>query len=113
MIESDRALLQQWSLRADSAKPPSTPVTMALAPVIDAIVAAEQAVAEQEPQLAESEYRTALLEGWLLKGALEVEGGRLEEARAAFERAAASAALANTKLEVGKMGSPCSPSGVR
>jgi hypothetical protein len=29
------------------------------------------------------------------------------------KRAAASAALAKTKLEVVKMGSPCSPSGVR
>ncbi len=52
---------------------------------------AEQALAEGENQIAESRYRTALLEGWLLKGALAREAGLLPEARAAFERAAVSA----------------------
>ncbi len=52
---------------------------------------AEAALTADEPQIAESRYRTVLLEGWLLKGALEVEQGRPQEARSAFERAAASA----------------------
>ncbi len=56
-----------------------------------AIRQAEQALAEGEIEIAESRYRTALLEGWLLLGALAREDGRLEDARAAFEHAAASA----------------------
>ncbi len=52
---------------------------------------AEQALAENETEIAESRYRTALLEGWLLKGALAREDGRRSDARTAFEHAAASA----------------------
>ncbi len=53
-----------------------------------AIHEAEEALAANEPEIAESRYRTALLEGWLLKGSLANEAGRPEDARAAFERAA-------------------------
>ncbi len=52
---------------------------------------AEQALAQNETEIAESRYRTALLEGWLLLGALAREDGRLEDARQAFEHAATSA----------------------
>lgn len=52
-----------------------------------AIGEAEKSLQENEAQMAESRYRSALLEGWLLLGALEVAGGDLEAARQAFERA--------------------------
>lgn len=61
------------------------------APLQEALRQAEEALAERENEIAESRYRSVLLEGWLLLGALEREDGRLKEARAAFERAAASA----------------------
>lgn len=80
-----------------------------VAPLQAALREAAAALAEGEVQIAESSYRTALLEGWLLKGALEREEGRLEEARTAFEQAAASAvevrrphlALALLELQLG------------
>ncbi len=52
---------------------------------------AEEALASHEMELAESHFRSVLLEGWLLLGALAREDGRLEDARAAFEHAATSA----------------------
>ena len=52
---------------------------------------AERALEQHEVQLAESAYREALLEGWLLVGALAVEAGDLEAAKAAFELASVSA----------------------
>ncbi|HEV7498479.1 MAG TPA: tetratricopeptide repeat protein, partial [Vicinamibacteria bacterium] len=82
-----------------------------LAATLDrAIAAAETSLREGEPQTAESHYRSALLEGWLLMGALERLDGRMAEAREAFGRAAASAvenrpalqALALTHLQMGE-----------
>jgi tetratricopeptide (TPR) repeat protein len=55
------------------------------------IAAAEESLREGERQVAESRYRTALLEGWMLLGAIHASSGRLTEARAAFERASVSA----------------------
>ncbi|MEM8931078.1 MAG: tetratricopeptide repeat protein [Acidobacteriota bacterium] len=52
-----------------------------------AMVEAEQALRAGETQVAESRYRTALLEGWLLLGALELAEGDLDEAAAAYRRA--------------------------
>ena len=52
---------------------------------------AKQALEQNELQIAESRYRTVLLEGWLLVGALAVEAGDLQAARAAFELASVSA----------------------
>ncbi len=60
-------------------------------PLRAALRQADEALAQNEPEIAESRYRTALLEGWLLKGSLANEEGRLEEARKAFEHAAVSA----------------------
>lgn len=59
--------------------------------VLRAIAEAEDALQRNEPQLAESRYRTALQEGWMLLGALEVTENNLEAARSAYEAAAASA----------------------
>ena len=52
--------------------------------------AAEEGLRTGELQIAESRYRTALLQGWLILGELQVSEGRLAEARLAFERASAS-----------------------
>ena len=57
-----------------------------------AIVEAERALQKQELQIAESRYRDALLEGWLLRGALAAAEGDFEGAEAAFEEAGRSAA---------------------
>lgn len=56
-----------------------------------AIAEAEAGLRVDEVQIADSRYRDALLEGWLLMGALEVAEGDLPAARAAFERAASAA----------------------
>jgi tetratricopeptide (TPR) repeat protein len=52
---------------------------------------AEAALRVDELQAAESWLRTALLEGWLVRGALDAADGRLDEAAGSFRRAAASA----------------------
>jgi predicted Zn-dependent protease len=46
---------------------------------------AKAALQAMELQVAESRYRSALLEGWLLMGALDVEEGDLESAKATYE----------------------------
>jgi tetratricopeptide (TPR) repeat protein len=56
-----------------------------------AVAAAETSLREGELETAESHYRDALLEGWLLVGELETIKGRLPEAREAFRAASASA----------------------
>ncbi|MGH9360715.1 MAG: hypothetical protein ACRD2T_02275, partial [Thermoanaerobaculia bacterium] len=55
------------------------------------IAEAEAALREGEPQLAESRYRDALLDGWLLLGNLELAENDLEGAEAAFARAGQAA----------------------
>jgi len=57
-----------------------------------AMSAAESSLRDGELQGAETHYRAALLEGWLLLGSLEAAGGRRAEARQAFERAATAGA---------------------
>ncbi len=69
------------------AQDPSDPA----APVVEAMVAGEQAISRQEPQLAESHYRVALLEGWLLLGALAVADDDWPRAKTAYETAMSSA----------------------
>jgi len=54
------------------------------------IAAAEEGLRTGELQVAESRYRTALLQGWLVLGELHVSDGRLPDARHAFERASES-----------------------
>ena len=56
-----------------------------------AIASAEENLRAGERQVAESRYRTALLEGWMLLGAIHASSGRLTDARQAFERASVSA----------------------
>jgi tetratricopeptide (TPR) repeat protein len=56
-----------------------------------AVSAAEASLREGEFQSAESQYRAALLEGWLLQGDLQATEGKLEEARESYRRASTSA----------------------
>jgi tetratricopeptide (TPR) repeat protein len=56
-----------------------------------AIVDAEKSLQVGELQTAESRYRTALFEGWVLLGSLAEGSGDLLEARSAYEQAIASA----------------------
>jgi tetratricopeptide (TPR) repeat protein len=75
-----------------------------------AVAAAEAQLGAGEVQAAESHYRGALLEGWLLRGALDAADNRLPEAREAFQRAFGSAvetrrALTSLALVEWKLGS--------
>lgn len=59
---------------------------------VDRLMAeAEASLESNERQLAESRFREALLEGWIVKGAIDYASGRREAARRAFERAASVA----------------------
>ena len=74
------------------------------------IATAEQALQVGERQLAESHFRSALLEGWMLTGAIAAADGRLADARQAFAHAAAATAsnraaeqsLAVVQLQMGE-----------
>jgi tetratricopeptide (TPR) repeat protein len=80
-----------------------------LAPLTREVDAAEQALQAGERQIAESHFRSALLEGWMLTGAIAATDGRLIDARDAFTRAAAATAsnraaeqaLATVQLQTG------------
>jgi tetratricopeptide (TPR) repeat protein len=72
------------------------PVPAATANLDRAIAAAEASLRDGESQTAESHYRSALFEGWLLMASLERFDGRLPEARDAFRRASTSA-VENTR----------------
>ena len=75
-----------------------------------ALAEAEAALAAAEPELAESRYRTALVEGWLVEGALELAAGDLAAARAALVHASTSSievrrplvALAGVQIRLGE-----------
>jgi tetratricopeptide (TPR) repeat protein len=58
-----------------------------LAPMQTAVAAAERALSDNEHQMAESEYRTALFAGWMAMGALASADGRFTDSRDAFRRA--------------------------
>ena len=71
--------------------------------------AAEASLKLGELQIAESLYRSALMHGWMMVGAMHVTAGRLPEARQAFERATSSSvenrvalqSLATVQLQTG------------
>lgn len=106
------SLLVLWLLAEPSrlhAGPPAT--ADPVAPMAAAIAEAESRLREGELQTAESRYRTALLEGWLLVGSLEASEGRLAESRDAFRRASTAAvetrrALQSLALVQLQMGEP-------
>src|SRR5437763_10472319 len=60
--------------------------------------AAETSLREGELQIAESHYRSALMAGWMLIGALRVDERRLADARDAFLHASTSAVNAQAAL---------------
>jgi tetratricopeptide (TPR) repeat protein len=62
-----------------------------IVPLDRAMAAAETGLRDGDRLIAESHYRSALLEGWLLMGDLQAGAGRLPEARDAFGRAATAA----------------------
>ena len=105
------AILVLWVLIAGAATAAKDgPAADPAGALREALRQAEAALALDEPQIAESRYRTALLEGWLLLGALEHEDGRLQRAKQAFERAAVAAvevrrphmALALVEMQLGE-----------
>ena len=67
--------------------PPTDPV----ARLTKAMTEAEEGLRRNEPAIAESRFRTVLLEGWLLLGSLAVEAGDLAAAKEALELASISA----------------------
>lgn len=96
-----------------SAQPTSNPAE----PVLRPIVEAENALRQNEPQLAESLYRTALQEGWLLLGTLAVADDDMEAAKSSYESALVSAAdsyraklsLATLAIKTGNPGEAITP----
>ena len=52
--------------------------------------AAETSLRQGELQIAESQYRSALMAGWMLIGTLRADEQRFDEARNAFQRASTS-----------------------
>src|SRR5262245_32051431 len=81
-------LVASWS----AAQPPADP----LAAVEQSIAAAETSLRGGELQIAESQYRAALMAGWMLVGALRLSEQRLPEARDAFARASTAVVDADT-----------------
>ena len=59
-----------------------------VAPLEAELAAAEQALRNDERQIAESHYRAALYHGWMVTAAIAVSERRLADAREAFGRAA-------------------------
>ena len=64
------------------------------------MAAAEASLRAGELELAESRYRSALGEGWLLLGLVEASENRLPEARESFRRATVSVADARRALQL-------------
>jgi tetratricopeptide (TPR) repeat protein len=65
-----------------------------------AVAAAEASLRGNELHRAESQYRQALFDGWMILGQLHVAAGRLTEARDAFRQASASAVEADAALQL-------------
>jgi tetratricopeptide (TPR) repeat protein len=86
---------------AQSAKPAQAARGAAdpLAAIEAAVAAAEHSLQSGELQIAESRYRTALLQGWMTIGALRLADGALADARDAFQRASTSAVDVNEALQ--------------
>jgi len=66
-----------------------------LAPIDQRMALAEASLRGGELQIAESRYRAAAFDGWMMAGALHVAAGRLPEARDAFRHASQSVADAD------------------
>ena len=64
-----------------------------------AVAAAEASLRRGDLAVAESRYRSVLLEGWLLRGWLDAAEGRLDAAREAFASAATDGSEARRAVE--------------
>jgi tetratricopeptide (TPR) repeat protein len=71
----------------------------ALAELDRTVRAAESSLRDGELQQAESLYRTALFDAWMMLGGLHVAAGRMQEARHAFDRASRSVVEADAALQ--------------
>jgi tetratricopeptide (TPR) repeat protein len=65
-----------------------------------AVAAAEGSLRGNELHRAESQYRQALFDGWMILGQLHIAGGRLTEARDAFRQASTSAVDADAAFQL-------------
>lgn len=63
----------------------------AAAPLERAVAAADGSLRKGERETAQRQYRAALVQGWLLRGALETASGRLPQARESLRRATETA----------------------
>ena len=88
-------------LLAVTAPPQAAPVPAAadiVAPLDEAMAAAEVSLRAGELQIAESRYRTAIFDAWMIAGGLHVAAGRLPEARDAFQHATQAIARPDAAL---------------
>ncbi|MDX1644748.1 MAG: tetratricopeptide repeat protein [Thermoanaerobaculia bacterium] len=76
-----------FPILAALALPPQEPTADLTTRFDRALGEASTAIGREEPQIAESRLRTALLEGWLLLGRIEQAAGNLDDARHAFDKA--------------------------
>ena len=86
------ALLRAAPCRA---QPPADPA----AGLEQMAAAAERGLRQGELQIAESDYRSVLLAGWMVIGALRMDEGRLADARDAFMHASTSAVDSKAALQ--------------
>ena len=70
-----------------------------LEPIDRAMALAEASLRAGERQMAESRYRSAAFDAWMLAGSLHVADGRLTEARDAFQHASRAVANADAALK--------------
>ena len=107
------ALLNGWAVLACLAAASAFAAAATPGPadlVEQRLAAADASLQAGEPQLAESHYRSAVGEGFLVLGSLEAADGRLDKAREAFQGALAATAdarqatqhLAMALLELGE-----------
>lgn len=82
-----RRTLACWCFALATAHAANAQPTTPLAELDASIAAAEQNLRGDEHQIAESRYRTALQQGWMILGRLDASSGRWADARRAFERA--------------------------
>lgn len=92
------------------ARPTGAQTADVLAPIDRGLALAEASLREGELQIAESRYRAAAFDAWMLAGALHVTAGRLPDARDAFRHAsqtvadarAAFRSLALVQMQIGE-----------
>jgi tetratricopeptide (TPR) repeat protein len=83
-----------------AAKPPAPkPEPNPLAELARTVAAAEESLREGERQQAESLYRSALFDAWMMLGQLHLAAAKMADARDAFERASRAIVEADAALQ--------------